>query len=292
MAPTIANDDMERPQEATSISTKELQSPDYHARRLTMISSSDVASSSYWSRVSSAVGVTAVILVIDMMVADVDAGSMQHLPCVRTANQLYCPTPGNLYPNINLTEPIVAGHKFSKDKACKRERIDDFIDDNKSMIRRMFGNVDNPSDPSVEHFQTYDGRRIHHRGKRAANVGGSPHKVDACESTVEIVTPYWASNSQGKIRAIVNTQHLQQAIQQEVCQNSQTRKCNTDCGCEQKYKWHRLLAYDPDDDCKGIFMDWFLFPSCCVCRCQNPLQQQLSEQQQQQSHQFPKAKHH
>lgn len=47
----------------------------------------------------------------------------------------------------------------------------------------------------------------------------------------------------------------------------QTKRCSGDCGCEQKYKWHRLLAYDPDNDCKGIFMDWFLFPSCCVCRC-------------------------
>lgn len=46
-----------------------------------------------------------------------------------------------------------------------------------------------------------------------------------------------------------------------------TSRCDRDCGCEQKYKWHRLLAYDPDNDCKGIFMDWFLFPSCCVCRC-------------------------
>lgn len=50
----------------------------------------------------------------------------------------------------------------------------------------------------------------------------------------------------------------------------QTSRCAGECGCEQKYKWHRLLAYDPDNDCKGIFMDWFLFPSCCVCRC-NPL---------------------
>lgn len=48
-----------------------------------------------------------------------------------------------------------------------------------------------------------------------------------------------------------------------------TSRCSEDCGCEQKYKWHRLLAYDPSDDCAGIFMDWFLFPSCCVCRC-NP----------------------
>lgn len=41
--------------------------------------------------------------------------------------------------------------------------------------------------------------------------------MDACESKVEIVTPYWASNSAGKIRAIVNTQHFEQAIHQEVC---------------------------------------------------------------------------
>lgn len=118
------------------------------------------------------------------------------------------------------------------------------------------------------------------------------YSVDACESKIEIVTPYWASNSAGKIRAIVNTQHFEQAIHQEVCtqvnpnkkslilrkliKNSNffnrkmnTSRCGGDCGCEQKYKWHRLLAYDPDNDCKGIFMDWFLFPSCCVCRC-NP----------------------
>jgi hypothetical protein len=43
------------------------------------------------------------------------------------------------------------------------------------------------------------------------------YSVDACESKVEIVTPYWASNSAGKIRAIVNTQHFEQAIHQEVC---------------------------------------------------------------------------
>lgn len=50
-------------------------------------------------------------------------------------------------------------------------------------------------------------------------------------------------------------------------------KCNTqpECGCEQKYKWHRLLVLDADKDRKpsqsALFMDWFLFPSACVCRC-------------------------
>ena len=57
------------------------------------------------------------------------------------------------------------------------------------------------------------------RVKRSFSSKFNDHnKIDTCESAVEIVTPYWASNSAGKIRAIVNTQHLQQAIQQEVCQ--------------------------------------------------------------------------
>ncbi|XP_035917645.1 protein spaetzle 3 isoform X1 [Anopheles stephensi] len=108
-------------------------------------------------------------------------------------------------------------------------------------------------------------------GNGAGSTSGESNtgRVDACESKIEIVTPYWATNSAGKVRAIVNTQHFEQAIHQEVCSKTQTNRCSGDCGCEQKYKWHRLLAYDPDNDCKGIFMDWFLFPSCCVCRC-NP----------------------
>ncbi|GBP27666.1 Protein spaetzle 4 [Eumeta japonica] len=37
--------------------------------------------------------------------------------------------------------------------------------------------------------------------------------------------------------------------------------------CEQQYRLHRLLAYDPRNECRGIFADWFRFPSCCVCKC-------------------------
>ncbi|KRT85262.1 hypothetical protein AMK59_531 [Oryctes borbonicus] len=94
-------------------------------------------------------------------------------------------------------------------------------------------------------------------------------RVDVCESKTQIVTPYWAFNSGGKRLAVVNTKNFEQAIHEETCEKSSTSRCQGDCGCEQKYKWHRLLTYDPDNDCKGIFMDWFLFPSCCVCRC-NP----------------------
>ncbi|XP_037084505.1 protein spaetzle 3-like [Pollicipes pollicipes] len=96
---------------------------------------------------------------------------------------------------------------------------------------------------------------------------GSKHLVDSCESKVEIITPYWAANSAGDIRAIVNTKHFPQAIHQEICKGTTTSRCTGNCLCEQKYTYHRLLSYDPDNDCKGIFIDWFLFPSCCACRC-------------------------
>lgn len=38
---------------------------------------------------------------------------------------------------------------------------------------------------------------------------------------------------------------------------------------EQQYRLHRLLAYDPHNECRGIFSDWFRFPSCCICKCYN-----------------------
>jgi len=116
---------------------------------------------------------------------------------------------------------------------------------------------------------------LSHREKRQAEFPGAPEqdnsKSDVCESKVEVTSPFWASNSNGKVRAILNNKEFEQAIHQEICSVSSTLRCNRDCSCEQKYKWHRLLSYDPNNDCAGIFMDWFLFPSCCVCRCnKNP----------------------
>lgn len=43
--------------------------------------------------------------------------------------------------------------------------------------------------------------------------------------------------------------------------------CREGCKCEQQHRLQRLLAFDPACDCKGIFMDWFLLPSCCICKC-------------------------
>ncbi|XP_054744627.1 protein spaetzle 3 [Anastrepha obliqua] len=228
---------------------------------------------------------------------DVRGDLIKGVPCIKRYHQLFCPTAGNSYPI---------------------DKIERFIDDNKALMRRMYGDfemnlepggpqsqtkkrkrrfIDDPdifippgafpafvpddggsTEPHAEEAgESYFGKLRNKRQTNRnankpsvnsfANAGQNTGRVDACESKVEIVTPYWASNSAGKIRAIVNTQHFEQAIHQEICSTPATSRCDRDCGCEQKYKWHRLLAYDPDNDCKGIFMDWFLFPSCCVCRC-------------------------
>jgi len=221
------------------------------------------------------------------------------LPCVKRLNQLFCPSAGTTYP---------------------AKVIDTFIDDNKALMRRMYGELQETrtvTRTTVRVVRTFNGvssfavrpssqvstrfRRdvlegtleemmfeednsidqgnstlsALEREKRQADFPGNPetnkNKEDVCESKIEIVTPYWASNSNGKVRAILNNKAFEQAIHQEICSKSTTNRCNRDCSCEQKYKWHRLLAYDPNNDCAGVFMDWFLFPSCCVCRCnKNP----------------------
>lgn len=270
------------------------------------------------------------------------------LPCIKRLNQLYCHAGGQDYPTGS---------------------IDSFIDDNKALMRRMYGNLiadgpapepaplpqrtpasttafvqrmvrnfggarftrsvqegfiedfvedelDHEGDANIDDdaiwseilennysqlFNTFNvtgeekdvvkelleasmraERReqdLKMRPKRQAGFPGATRKnngldkIDVCESRVEVTTPYWATNSKGKVRAIVNNKQFEQAVHQEICRASRTIRCMGDCSCEQKYKWHRLLAYDPNSgDCGGIFMDWFLFPSCCACRCRrNPL---------------------
>ena len=42
-------------------------------------------------------------------------------------------------------------------------------------------------------------------------------RIDACESKTEVTTPFWATNSNGDVRAIVNTKTFSQAVHQEIC---------------------------------------------------------------------------
>jgi len=258
-------------------------------------------------------------LVVHSQSMDVNNGGgeiIRGLPCIKRLNQLFCGSAGNSYPMT---------------------KISTFIDDNKALLRRMYGELQEPrsiTKTTVRVVRTFSGQTSFavsapliqaqfasppqgfqsrfrrdilegtldemtefikdeeevasrygnrtesekvRREKRQAEFPGIPeqeknsNKEDVCQSKIEITTPYWASNSNGKVRAILNNKEFEQAIHQEICSKSSTARCNRDCSCEQKYKWHRLLAYDPNNDCAGIFMDWFLFPSCCVCRCKkNP----------------------
>jgi len=205
------------------------------------------------------------------------------LPCIKRLNQLFCPSAGSSYPATAINK---------------------YIDDNRALMRRMYGEIQQAApraaDREVRKIKGSRFRRdilegtledlefdsfeeafsfgnVTQRMKRQTKLPGTPNKnknknkVDVCESSVEIVTPYWASNSNGKVRAVLNNKEFEQAVHQEICQDADTARCTRDCGCKQKYKWHRLLAYDPNNECAGIFMDWFLFPSCCVCLCnKNP----------------------
>ena len=44
-------------------------------------------------------------------------------------------------------------------------------------------------------------------------------KEDVCQSRVEVNTPYWAQNSDGQLRAILNNKEFEQAVHQEICRS-------------------------------------------------------------------------
>ncbi|CAG0892006.1 unnamed protein product [Cyprideis torosa] len=100
----------------------------------------------------------------------------------------------------------------------------------------------------------------------AADVG-----FNACPVKEEVVAPYWANNTRGEVLALLNLYPFEQYIHWEKCTyENEQMFCHASCRCEQQYRLHRLLAFDPSNECRGIFSDWFQFPSCCVCKCYGP----------------------
>jgi len=189
------------------------------------------------------------------MDADNGGGNViRDLPCVMRLNQLSCTGTGNSFPT---------------------KAIDTFIDDNKALLRRMYGELQEPrtvtkttftivrsfghtsfvaapliqgqfaSAPTFQRFKrgvlegTFEelidnidvdesdiekksgNQTASERARRQAEIPDDPPqdntKADVCESKVEVTTPFWASNSNGKVRAIVNNDQFEQAIHQEIC---------------------------------------------------------------------------
>merc|ERR1712106_1162941 len=107
----------------------------------------------------------------------------------------------------------------------------------------MIDNLGDENEDIAIEKKTSGNDTVSERSKRQADFPGTPEqnqdssKQDMCESKVEVTTPFWASNSNGKVRAIVNNEQFEQAIHQEICTKASTLRCNRDCSCEQKYKW-------------------------------------------------------
>lgn len=82
------------------------------------------------------------------------------------------------------------------------------------------------------------------------------------------MAPFWANNTRGEVLALLNLYPFEQYVHWEKCTSEHKQMyCREGCRCEQQYRLHRLLAYDPHNECRGIFSDWFRFPSCCICKC-------------------------
>ncbi|CAH0564322.1 unnamed protein product [Brassicogethes aeneus] len=106
--------------------------------------------------------------------------------------------------------------------------------------------------------------------KKKMNVNYKAKGVNACPVKEEVVAPFWANNTRGEVLALLNMYPFEQYVHWEKCTFEHRQMyCREGCRCEQQYRLHRLLAYDPNNECRGIFSDWFRFPSCCVCKCYN-----------------------
>jgi len=101
-------------------------------------------------------------------------------------------------------------------------------------------------------------------------VDYSGESLNACPVTEEVFAPYWANNTRDQVLALLNLYPFEQYIHMETCKfEHEEMLCRKGCKCEQQYRLHRLLAFDPNNECRGIFSDWFKFPSYCICKCYN-----------------------
>lgn len=114
--------------------------------------------------------------------------------------------------------------------------------------------------------------------------------INACDTEETIDAPYWANNTRNQMLALLNLYPFEQYIHMEICKAEHDEMlCHPGCRCEQQYRLHRLLAFDPNNECRGIFSDWFRFPSFCLCKCYKQAVQ-MKEIKMQKSLRSPKTK--
>merc|ERR1711902_169527 len=120
-------------------------------------------------------------------------------------------------------------------------------------------------------------------------VDYSGESLNACPVTEEVFAPYWANNTRNQVMALLNLYPFEQYIHMETCQYEEKQMlCRDGCRCEQQYRLHRLLAFDPNNECRGIFSDWFRFPSYCVCKCYSFMDQFVMDDNAREARRKPK----
>ena len=159
---------------------------------------------------------------------------------------------------IELEEPIITSDKQSESEPYSTTAVDNLTNLYASMLDVTDEHQDIPSTLPT------DTENLVPEEKPEKSTKG----YNACPINQEVVAPYWANNTRGETLALLNVYPFEQYIHWEKCSfEGEQMLCREGCRCEQQYRLHRLLAFDPKNECRGIFSDWFRFPGCCVCIC-------------------------
>lgn len=152
------------------------------------------------------------------------------------------------------------------------------------LFEKKFTDVpDQTANDLVQHLDKYVEDAFNYNYYTGASKGLSPYDIThwvgpegyLCPSEVLYAMPKRARNVNGDWRVIVNNaNYYTQTTRLETCLTPDSAcRLLAPCyqsKCTQKYVYERMLAYDPCDPYKGLFIDVFKFPSACSCHIPQP----------------------
>ncbi|XP_044595423.1 protein spaetzle 4 isoform X2 [Cotesia glomerata] len=184
-------------------------------------------------------------------------------------------TTTNPISSLDIEKTTINPESFAQTSTTLGEQIDSNTDRiNKDELSTNEQNYHSPK-PHLEHILS-DDNKLNNKSQLFQDATKEQTErpvlklrgINACPVKEEVVAPFWANNTRGEVLALLNLYPFEQYVHWEKCTHEKKQMyCREGCRCEQQYRLHRLLAYDPNNECRGIFSDWFKFPSCCVCRC-------------------------
>jgi len=151
------------------------------------------------------------------------------------------------------------------------------------LFEKKYSDVaDQSANDLVQHLDKYTEAAFDYKYYTGASKGLSPYDAShwigpegyLCPSEVKYAMPKRARNVNGDWRVIINAHYYTQTTRLETCLTPDSAcRLLAPCyqsKCTQKYVYERMLAYDPCDPYKGLFIDVFKFPSACSCHIPQP----------------------